>query len=119
MRRQQRLNSLLVEVISEVIKNDVKNPDISPLITITRADITKDLKYAKVFFTVIGTKEEEEKTLKALQAAAGFIAIHSSKKVVMRYFPTLTFKVDTSLEKQFRVQELLNEVQQDETSFDS
>lgn len=108
--RTDRLNSLLKEVISEVIRRDVRNPHVNELMTITRVEITKDLHYAKVYVSVIGTEEEKASTLEALQTAAGFIAVNASKKVVMRYFPALTFKLDDSVEKHMRIEQLLNQI---------
>lgn len=110
VKRTDRLNSLLKEVISEVIKRDVRNPHVAELITITRVEITKDLHYAKVYISVIGTDEQKKETLSALQSAAGFIAVQSSQKVVMRYFPELTFKLDDSVEKHMRIEELLYKI---------
>lgn len=108
--RTDRLNSLLKEVISEVIRRDVRNPHVNELITVTRVDITKDLHYAKVYVSVIGTPEQKAETLSALQTAAGFIAVQASKKVTMRYFPSLTFKLDDSVEKHMRIEELLHKI---------
>lgn len=108
--RTDRLNSLLKEVISEVIRRDVRNPHVNELLTVTRVDITKDLHYAKVYISVIGTPEEKANTLNALQSAAGFIAVNASKKVVMRYFPSLTFKLDDAVDKHMRIETLLNEI---------
>ena len=108
--RTARLNSLLKEVISEVIRREVRNPHVNELVTVTRVDITKDLHYAKVYISVIGTPEQKEETIKALQSASGFIAVNSSKKVVMRYFPALTFKLDDGVEKHMRIEELLHEI---------
>ncbi len=112
--RIARLNSLLKEVLSEVIREDVRNPLVAKLFTVTGVDITNDLQHAKVYISVIGTDKEKEDTIKALQSAAGFIAILSSKKVVMRYFPELTFKLDTSVENQFRIDSLLNKIKQEQ-----
>src|ERR1700751_3315235 len=108
--RTDRLNSLLKEVISEVIKRDVRNPHVNELVTVTRVQITKDLHYAKVFISVIGTDQAKAETLIALQSAAGFIAVNASKKVVMRYFPALTFKLDDSVDKHMRIEELLGKI---------
>lgn len=110
IKRTDRLNSLLKEVISEVIHRQVRNPHVNELLTVTRVDITKDLHYAKVYISVIGTKEDKEKTLQALHTAAGFIAVNASKKVVMRYFPALTFKLDDGVDKHMRIEELLHEI---------
>lgn len=108
--RTDRLNSLLKEVLDEVIRRDVKNRDIHELITVTRVEITKDLRQAKVYISVIGSAEDKAKTLRALESAAGFISVHASKKVVMRYFPALTFCLDDSVEKHMRIDSLLNQL---------
>jgi ribosome-binding factor A len=114
--RVDRLNSLLKEVISEVIKRQVKNPTVSELTTVTRVDITKDLRHAKVYISVIGTEQQKEETLHALESAAGFIAVNASKKVVMRFFPALTFRLDHSAEQHARIQDLLKEIKEEESS---
>ena len=113
VQRTDRLNSLLEEVISEVIKQQVRNPHVGELLTITRVDITKDLHYAKVYVSVIGEDAQKKATLNALQSAAGFIAVQASQKVVMRYFPELTFKIDDSVDKQMRIADLLQEISQE------
>jgi ribosome-binding factor A len=111
--RTPRLNSLLKEVISDVIRKEVRNPHVNELLTVTRVDITKDLHYAKVYISVIGSETEKQETLQALQSAAGFIAVNSSKKVVMRYFPALTFKLDDSVQKHMRIEELLKNISEE------
>ncbi len=108
--RTDRLNSLLKEVISEVIHKDVRNPHMSELVTVTRVDITRDLHYAKVYISIIGTDEQKQATIKALDSAAGFIAVNASKKVVMRYFPELRFILDDSVDKHMRIQNILGKI---------
>lgn len=109
-KRTARLNSLLKEVISDVIRKDVRNPHINRLMTVTRVDITPDLHYAKVYVSVIGTDEEKTETINALQNASGFIAVNSSKQVVMRYFPSLTFYLDDSVDQHMRIEKLLHDI---------
>lgn len=115
-KRTKRLNSLLQEVISEVIRKDVRDPRLHPFTSITQVDISNDLQHAKVFISVIGTQSEKEASLAVLQSAAAFIAITASKKVVMRYFPSLIFKLDTSLEHHLRINSLLNKIHEEEAS---
>lgn len=113
-RRTERLNSLLKEVISEVVRKDVDNPKIPILITITEVDISKDLQHAKVMFSLIGDDNEKQECLEALQSAAGFISVLSSKKVVMRHFPSLHFKIDNSVEKHLRIEEALRKIREED-----
>lgn len=114
--RTDRLNSLLKEVISDVIRREVRNPNVNALLTVTRVDITKDLHHAKVYVSVIGTEAEKTATLEALQTAAGFIAVTASKEVVLRYFPALTFKLDDSVDKHMRVEKLLGEISEERSA---
>lgn len=112
-KRTDRLGSLLKEVISDVILKNVKNPLVPDLITITSVDITKDLRQAKVYVSVIGVQEIKDKAIQALQSAAGFIAVHASKQVVMRFFPELTFIIDDSVEKQAKINDVIHKIQKE------
>ncbi len=109
--RTKRLNSLLREVLSEVINREVKNPHVASLVSVTSVNITKDLRYAKVYISVIGTAQEKSETINALQSASGFISVQSSKKVVMRYFPELTFIIDNTADEFARINNVLKKIQ--------
>lgn len=115
-KRIKRLNSLLQEVLSEVIRSDLKDPRVHKLFTVTQVDISNDLHHAKVYISVIGSDKERKDTIEALQSAAGFIAVTASKKVTMRYFPNLQFKIDTSVEEHMRIDALLNKIKQEQES---
>ena len=111
-RRLKRLNSLLTEVLSDVIRKDVDNPHVSEFVSVTSVDITSDLHHAKVYVSVIGSQQEKTDTLSALQSASKYISMLASKKVVMRYFPSLTFKLDETVEKQIKIDTILQEIKQ-------
>lgn len=113
-KRVKRLNSLLKEVLSEVIMKEVKDPRLARLVTVTEVDIAGDLRTAKVSISIIGTDKERRDTIEALESAAGYIAISASKKVVMRYFPSLSFKLDTSVDQQMRINALLEKIHDEE-----
>lgn len=113
-KRTDRLNSLLKEVISDVIRKEVKNPHLPPLITVTRVDITKDLRYAKVYISVIGDEKARNAAIQSLQSAAGFIGLQASKEVVMRFFPSLTFYLDDSLDAHMRIDEILSNIHKEQ-----
>jgi ribosome-binding factor A len=108
--RVPRVNSLLLEVLTETLRKDVKNPHIHPLTTITHVEVTNDLQHAKVYVSVMASEQEQKETVEALNGAAGFIAVHGSKKVSLRFFPALIFKLDRSAEHAAHIEELLNKV---------
>ena len=114
--RLERLNSLLREVIAEVIQMEVRNPKIAHFTTVTRVEISPDLHHGKVFISVIGTPAEKQATIEALESAASFIALHSSKKMVIRYFPALTFFLDDSVEKYAKIEQILQTIQEEQSS---
>lgn len=111
-RRIERINSLLKEVISDVIRKEVKNPNLPSLITVTHVEVTKDLKFAKVHISVV--QGDTAQILKILNNAAGFIAIAASKQVELRYFPELTFHLDNSVEMQMRIESALSKIHEEE-----
>lgn len=109
--RVLRLNSLLKEVISEVIHKDIHHiPYINEFITITRCEITADLSYATIYVSILGTDADKIKTFDALTQATHQITMLSSKKMRIRHFPALTFVIDTGLEKQMRIEALLYKI---------
>ena len=113
-KRLKRVSSLLKEVISEVIQKELYDPNLRSIFSITSVDIAPDLHTAKVFVGILGKKEEKQKTLQILQDAAGFISMHASKKVTIRYFPTLTFLLDTSLEKHIKIEKILHVIHEEQ-----
>jgi ribosome-binding factor A len=110
-RRKDRINSLLKEVISDVIRDKVRNPDIHSLLTVTKVEATKDYKNAKVYISVIATEQEKQMTLQALQTAAGFIGVNASKLVVLRFFPVLSFHLDNSVDDHIKINKILTTIQ--------
>ncbi|HEV7737072.1 MAG TPA: 30S ribosome-binding factor RbfA [Chlamydiales bacterium] len=114
--RLERINSLLKEVISEVIHKDVKNPHITTFISVTQVDTSADLHHAVVSVSMIATDAEKTKILHALETAAGFIAVNASKKVELRYFPRLQFKLDKGIEEHMRIQAILGKIEQERNS---
>lgn len=114
--RLSRVNSLLKEVLFEVIQKDVRNPHVNTFVTVTQVDTTPDLHHAKVYISMIGTDVEKEKVLAALQSAAGFIAVNAAKKVQLRYFPSLTFSIDKSADEFMKIEKILADIEKERKS---
>jgi ribosome-binding factor A len=110
-RRIEKVNSLLKEVLSEVILQDLKHRNIPELITVTGVDTSTDLTSAKVYVSLIEpNREKKEMTISMLQKMASYIALLASKKVTLRYFPSLTFKLDDSMDKYMKIDNLLRKI---------
>lgn len=114
--RLARVNSLLKEVIFEVIQKEVRNPHVTTFVSVTNVDTSADLHHAKVSVSLIASDEEKTKVISALNSAAGFIAVHAAKMAQLRYFPELTFKLDTSLEEHLRIQKILGDIEKERSN---
>lgn len=114
--RLMRINSLLKEVIFDVIQKQVRNPHVNLFVSVTRVDTSADLYHAKVYISMIGTDVEKDKVLHALESAAGFIAVQASKQVELRHFPTLSFRLDHAAEEHFKIEKILSDIEKERTS---
>jgi ribosome-binding factor A len=110
-RRTERLNSLLREVVSDVIHREIYECDRFQFVSVTRVEITADLHQAKVFLSFISQDQKVRKDLLAeLQGVAGAVGAIASKRVRLRFFPHLTFHVDDSVEKHQQIDRLIDRV---------
>jgi len=113
--RKERLEELLRREISDIILREVKGPRIG-FVTVTDAEVTNDLSYAKVFVSVLGTQEQQEASLKGLNSATRFIRGEFGHRIKLRQVPEISFRFDTSIQHGARIQELLEQVKQEEAS---
>ena len=107
-RRTNQLGEAIREEVANLIAHGLKDPRIG-FVTITRAEVTPDLRYARVYFGVLGDKAQREKTLAGLSQAAGFIRREVGKRVRLRHVPELVFQYDAGLEATDRVARILEE----------
>jgi ribosome-binding factor A len=111
--RQRRVQELLVQEISDIIRRELRDPHLG-FLTITDAEITPDLRQARVFFSVLGEPEQQKETGKILNRAAGFIRGEFGRRAQMRFTPELRFEFDPSAERGTRMSQLLEQVRQDD-----
>ncbi len=109
-RRLERVNSLIREELSDVLRRDIKDPRLGTFLAITEVDTAPDLKHATVFVSNMGSKEQRHEIVSALTAAAGFLHHELVKRLKMRQVPDLSFQWDDSIERGARLLKLLDEV---------
>lgn len=109
-RRTERLNHLLRQEITELLQREAKDPRLSAMVSVTRVSVSSDLRYAKVFISVLGTEEEKKGVLAGLHAASGFLRRGLSSRLSMRYTPELSFSYDDTMEQAGKVLQLIQQV---------
>ena len=96
--KYSRMNGEVQRELSKIISRDIKDPRIHPMTSVVSVDVTPDLKFAKVFVSVLGNDEDKEKTKKGLTSAASHIRSLLAKSLNLRNTPELTFFIDDSIE---------------------
>ncbi len=96
--KYSRMNGEVQKELSKIISRDIKDPRIHPMTSVVSVDVTPDLKFAKVFVSVLGNDEDKEKTRKGLTSASSHIRSLLAKSLNLRNTPELTFVIDDSIE---------------------
>jgi ribosome-binding factor A len=95
--RAERVEGQLKKEISKILQEDLKDPRVG-FVTITRIELTADLRFARIYFSIMGDDAAKEESLKGIKSAMGFIRKLIAERMNMRYVPELYFKLDNSAE---------------------
>lgn len=107
-----RIDEELRKEISNIINYDLKNPDVTGMISVTKVKATTDLKFAKVYVSILNSKNIKN-TLAGLKKSSGYIRSEIAKRVNLRNTPELIFELDDSIEYGARIDSILKEVIKD------
>ena len=109
--RLKRVESLLREEIgSLILRNEIKDPRVDSMVSVTGVEVSKDLAYAKVRISGFKDREQIESAVDGLNSAAGFIQGRLGRKLRFKSTPVLTFRADHSIEEGFNVNKKIDEV---------
>ena len=114
-KRPKRVADMIRSEIGLLLLRKVKDPRLTG-VSIIRAEVTKDLRRALVFYSVLGDEAEIKKAAEGLEHAKGFIRSHLARELGMRTTPELVFKRDLSMEHQEHMERLLKEINPDAKS---
>lgn len=106
-RRLQRLNGLLRQEISDLIRRELRDPRLAEIVTLTRVSTSPDLAKATVYVSVMGDDEEKADTLSALTNAAPFIRRNLTSRLTIRKTPDIHFALDETMEEAAHVLDLM------------
>jgi ribosome-binding factor A len=87
----------------------MKDPRLSTMVSVTKADTTRDLSYCKIYVSVLGNDKQKDEALTGLKNAAGFIRGVIAREINLRNTPELMFVLDDSLEYSAKMMKLINE----------
>ena len=114
-KRTKRVAKELQKEISSILANDIKDPRIGSLVSITDVELSKDLEMAKVYVSSFGDRNEREDIIEGLENASGFIKRELGIRLKLRNIPDLRFLIDDSIERGIYMDKLISDViRQDE-----
>jgi len=109
-KRIGRISEEIKKIVSGLIRSELKDPRISPLTSITQVEVTKDLRFAKIYISVLGNEEERMDTIKGLESGRGFVRKEIGKNLNLRYTPEPVFHLDNSIEHGIYISKLIDNV---------
>jgi len=107
--RLMRINDEILRECANILRQEIKDPRISTMVTVTKADTTSDLSYAKIFVSIMGDDAQKKEVLEGLKNASGFIRRGIAERINLRATPELKFVLDDSLEYSLKMAKLIKE----------
>ena len=106
-RRAERVAEAIREEVATFLANDVKDPRITGLVTVTGVDVTRDLRHAKVYVSVMGSDVERAATFDGLASVATHLRSRIGRALRLRLAPEISFHLDDSIARAARIESLL------------
>ena len=116
--RIDRISEQVRREVDAIIREQVSDPRVKGTYSVTRADVTRDLRYAKIYVSIL-EEENREPMMAALKKATGFIRHELRARMIIRYAPELTFEEDHNIEYGVHIASVLKSVQSEETPDDT
>lgn len=109
-RRPDRVAEAIREEVAMFLAEGVKDPRVTGLVTVTGVDVTRDLRHARIFVSIMGTDEEKSATQEGLRSLASHLRSRVARSLRLRVAPELEFVLDTSIAHAARIESLLAQI---------
>ncbi len=109
-RRADRVAEAIREEAARFLTEGVKDPRVRAMVTVTGVDVTPDLRYAKIFVSVLGSDEERASTFEGLESVQGHMRSRLARAMRLRVAPEVRFVADESIARAARIDTLLNQI---------
>ena len=109
MSRIEKVSEAIKQEVSKIIHDELRDPRLG-FITVMQVEVTKDLRIARVFYSVMGSPEQKLKAGEALESASGFIRRLIGERLNLRVTPEVIFKLDNSVDYSIEIAEKIERV---------
>ena len=111
-KRSEKVADLIQREISQMLVKTLKDPRIG-FVTITKVVVSEDCRVAKVYFSVVGTLTERERSTKGLNSAKGYVRKELGRRMGLRHTPEIMFQFDPSIEYAIHIGEVIHHLEQE------
>jgi ribosome-binding factor A len=109
--RSDRVRKALMKEVSDIVAHEIRDPALDGiLISVTDVEVTQDLRFARIFFSIMGDNETQQEILALLKEHQSRIRSEIGKRIRLRYTPDIDLRLDDSLERGARVSQLLDQI---------
>jgi len=112
-RRKDRVAEAIKRLISEIVQRELKDPRLSGFITITKVEVTADLRLAKIFYSVLGDEKTKKQIKGGLESARSYMRGRIADELKLRYAPEILLCVDKTFEYRDRIDEILGNIKKE------
>ena len=111
--RANRVSQELKKIISQILLEDLSDPRLG-FITLTHVEVTDDLRYARVYYSVLGDEEQKESTAEPLEEQSSFIRRLAVQRINMKFALEIKFEMDKSIDHSFKIDSILKKIKGDD-----
>lgn len=108
--RMIRINDEIKKEVSEIIRFELKDPRVGAITSVIKAETTNDLKYCKIFVSILGDEQRKAETMEGLKNASGFIRKQIAFRINLRNTPEFKFVLDDSLEYSIKISKIIDDI---------
>jgi len=108
--RMIRINDEIKREIAEILRGELKDPRVSVMASVVKVDTTADLKYCKVYVSILGDDEEKKSAFEGINSSAGYIRKQLAERINLRNTPELKFFLDESVEYGIKISKMIDEI---------
>lgn len=112
-KRSDRISAFIQEEVSKMLLNELKDPAVG-FVTVTKVNVTDDLKYAKIYYSVLGDDDKKQESAAALKRATGHIRTELGRRLKIRFVPEIRFVYDDTTEYANHIENLLNKIREED-----
>lgn len=106
--RTQRVGEQMQRELAQLIRDEIKDPRVGGMVTVSGVDVSRDFGHAKVFITILDDQKDRKETIEVLNKAAGFLRHEIGRRMTMRTIPQLHFHYDESIERGSHLSSLID-----------